>query len=159
MAKKTYNQKLNDTRPHEIITLPPDAAVKFGGTLMLVATPLIFDGIIRQIPSNEIVTMDELRSHLARQYGADCTCQLTAGIFVNIVANASHERQIDATPYWRVLKKNGELNEKFPNGLEGHKKLLQQEGHTVIQKGKKYFVQNYQDVLFDLNTIKVKCNN
>jgi alkylated DNA nucleotide flippase Atl1 len=56
----------------------------------------------------------------------------------------------DETPYWRTLKKDGELNEKYPDGIEGQKALLEAEGHTIIQKGKKYFVQDYADQLCDL---------
>lgn len=40
----------------------------------------------------------------------------------------------------RTLKSNGELNEKYPGGIEAQKKLLEKEGHKVIQKGKKYVI-------------------
>lgn len=49
-------------------------------------------------------------NHLAKKHCADFTCPLTAGIFMNIAAHASDERKIDETPYWRTLKKGGELN-------------------------------------------------
>ena len=41
------------------------------------------------------------------------------------------------TPYWRTLKANGELNEKYPNGIEAQKEKLEAEGHTIVQKGRK----------------------
>jgi len=43
----------------------------------------------------------------------------------------------------RTLKTGGLLNEKYPGGLEELKKLLAQEGHMVIQRGKKCFVKDY----------------
>lgn len=50
-------------------------------------------------------------------------------------------------PHWRTLKADGFLNEKFPGGAESHKALLENEGFTVGQKGKRYFVENYQSYL------------
>jgi hypothetical protein len=45
---------------------------------------------------------------------------------------------------------NGELNKKFPGGLERQKQLLEKEGHTITKRGVKhirYFVQNYESKL------------
>lgn len=44
----------------------------------------------------------------------------------------------------RTLKSNGELNEKYPCGTEVQKKILEKEGHTIIQKGKKYIVPDME---------------
>ena len=56
--------------------------------------------------------------------GADFTEPITAGIFVSIVAWASYQRSEDETPYWRTLKANGELNAKYPNGIEAQKERI-----------------------------------
>ncbi len=93
------------------------------------------------------------RMYFARQSGADFTEPITTGIFVSIVAWASFQREDDKTPYWRTLKANGELNAKYPGGLEAQKEILEKEGHTVIQKGRKnirYYVKDYESVLFSL---------
>jgi len=50
----------------------------------------------------------------------------------------------DVTPYWRALKLGGKLNEEYPGGAKAQKKLLEDEGRKVVQKGKKYFVENYE---------------
>ena len=74
-------------------------------------------------------------------------------IFVSIVAWASYQRSDDGTPYWRTLKSNGELNAKYPNGVEAQKDRLEAEGHIVIEKGrtnKRYYVKDYEKFLFDL---------
>lgn len=47
------------------------------------------------------------------------------------------------------MKANGELNPKYPGGVEAQKEKLQAEGHVIIQKGKtniKYFVKDYESV-------------
>ena len=78
---------------------------------------------------------------------------MTAGIFVSIAAWASFQRREDETPYWRTLKANGELNEKYPGGAEAQKKRLEAEGHADIKKGRKnsrYFVNDYESALFVL---------
>lgn len=68
-------------------------------------------------------------------------------------ATASYQRTDDETPYWRTLKANGELNEKYPNGIEAQKEKLEAEGHTILQKGRKtirYYVKDYEQFLFNL---------
>jgi len=153
MAKKSYTEKLYDSKdmPKIVEVTDPKAVARYGGTRMLIAPPLAYDEIMKKVPKGKVITSDNIRDYLARKHGADYTCQLTAGIFINIVAHASVERKTDETPYWRTLKKDGELNEKYPEGIEGQKLRLEMEGHTIIQKGKKYFVKDYQDKLFELN--------
>lgn len=117
---------------------------------MLLAPPLAYDEIMKKVPSGKIITADYIRNYLASKHGADYTCPLTAGIFINIVAHASVERDTDPTPYWRTLKKDGELNAKYPDGIEGQKLQLEMEGHTIIQKGKRYFVKDFMGKLYEL---------
>jgi alkylated DNA nucleotide flippase Atl1 len=153
MAKKSYNEKLNDSKnmPEIVEVTNPDAVLKFGGTKMLIAPPLAYDKIMKSVPKGKVITSDYIRKYLAQKHGADYTCQLTAGIFINIVAHASVERDTDETPYWRTLKKDGELNEKYPGGIDDQKLRLEMEGHTVIQKGKRYFVKDYKEKLYEIS--------
>lgn len=41
------------------------------------------------------------------------------------------EGKKDITPYWRTLKSKGELNEKYPGGVEAQAARLREEGHTI----------------------------
>jgi alkylated DNA nucleotide flippase Atl1 len=152
MAKKSFNEKLHDNKniPEIIEVTDPKAVVRFGGTKMLIAPPLAYDEIMKKVPYGKVITADYIRNYLAKKHAADYTCSLTAGIFMNIAAKASVERGVDETPYWRTLKKDGELNEKFPDGIEGHKALLEVEGHTIVQKGKRYFLMDFADKRFEL---------
>ncbi|UWG95576.1 MGMT family protein [Dehalobacter sp. DCM] len=158
MAKKTYNEKLHNVKnlPRiEFIGYDEKMAKRFGSGYMLIAAPLDYDHIMNKIQPGKLMTSEIIRSYLAKKHQADFTCQLTAGIFINIVANASEERKAagddsNPTPYWRTLKKDGELNEKYPGGLDNHKYLLEREGHTIINKGKKQYVLNYEKALQEL---------
>jgi len=109
-----------------------------------------YNEVMAKIPEGKVITADRIRAYLAKQAGADITCAMTAGLFMNICAHASVERDEDKIPYWRTLKTKGELNEKYPDGIDGQKLHLEMEGHTVVQKGKRYYVQGYEDVLAEL---------
>ena len=148
MARKTFNEKLNDSKnmPEVEELTSPEAIMRYGGSRMLIAPPLAYDALMKQIPAGKVLTSTQIRAYLAKQNQADFTCPLTAGIFINIAAWASDERNGEnPTPYHRTLKKDGELNEKYPGGIDGQRQLLEQEGHVIRQKGKRCFVENYAD--------------
>jgi alkylated DNA nucleotide flippase Atl1 len=50
-------------------------------------------------------------------------------------------------PYWRTLKADGYLNDKFPSGAESHKALLENGGFKFVRKGKRLSSENYQNYL------------
>lgn len=156
---KSWNEKLNDSKNMPVVEeVKPEVAARMGGTKMLLAPPLAYDELMKRVPKGKLITVDRMRSYLAKKYKADFACPLTGGIFVNIAANASAERKANAgskggadeTPYWRTLKAGGELCEKFPGGLDQHKILLEMEGHKVIQKGKRCFVADYEKSLYEI---------
>ncbi len=110
--------------------------------------------LLQVIPYGKVITLGEIRGYFAKLNEADFTEPITAGIFVSIAAWASYQRSENLTPYWRTLKANGELNPKYPGGVEAQKEKLEAEGHTIIKKGRtniRYFVKDYSDVLFKLN--------
>ena len=43
------------------------------------------------------------------------------------------------------------LNPKFPGGVETQKKILEKEGFTILHKGKRYIVKNYENYLMKDN--------
>lgn len=77
------------------------------------------------------------------------------GIFAGIAARAAEEWELEGrkrvTPYWRTLKQGGEVNPKFPGGVEGQKERLEAEGHVVVQRGKRYFVEDYEKKLVKID--------
>ena len=126
---------------------------KYGGSRMYFAPPLYYDEVMKRIPEGRLTTVGEIRSYFAQRNHADFTDPITAGIFVSIAAWASYQRTKDNTPYWRTLKAGGELNPKYPGGVEAQKEKLEAEGHIIGQKGRtniKYYVRDFEKVLFPL---------
>lgn len=157
MAKentKDFNAMLNNSKDMpKIIELKGTEIYKWGGKRMVIAPPIVFDEVMKMVPKGKVITTKEIRNYLAKKYNADLTDQMTTGIFINIVAWASYQRKDNITPYWRTLKSNGELNQKYPEAFELQKTLLEQEGFKIIEKGiknKRYFVENYEDKIFEV---------
>jgi len=152
MPKKTWNEKLrvgNGLPKVEPISDKMSKRLGFG--TMVVPSPLEVDEIMRTVGEGKLITADIIRTKLAEKHGATTTCPLTTGIFTKIAAFAAEENikegGKDITPYWRTLKTGGELNEKYPGGIDNHKILLEVEGHMVKQKGKRYYVENYESCI------------
>ena len=155
MARKSFNEKLQDSKDMpKIIEVTDEKSVeRYGGTQMLIAPPLEYDEIMSKVPEGKVITITEIRDFLANKHGSDFTCPMTAGIFISLSAQASCERDHDRIPFWRTLKANGELNPKYPGGVEYQMKKLEEEGHSFIKRGRKnirYFVESYEDSLYDL---------
>ena len=154
--KKDFNARLHDSKdmPKFQIITDSKSIKKYGGNKMYFAPPIDYDKVMKQVPYGKVITVGKIREYFAKLNGADFTEPITAGIFVSISAWASYQRSDDETPYWRTLKANGELNPKYPGGVETQKEKLQTEGHVIIQKGRtniKYFVKDYEKVMFELS--------
>jgi hypothetical protein len=95
-----------------------------------------------------LTTINEIRTRVARTHGATIGCPITTGIFAWIAAHAAEEAaasgETEITPYWRTLKSGGELNAKYPGGIDALKTRLEAEGHRVIAKGKRFVVADYE---------------
>lgn len=155
IARKSFNEKLHDSKDMpKVIKIEDEKSIKrYGGENMLLAPLIEYHEIMSKIPEGKVITMVEIREYLAKKYNAEFTCPLTAGIFISLASKASEERDDNKIAFWRTLKKDGELNPKFPGGIEYQKEMLEKEGHTFTVKGRKnlrYFVENYEDKLFDL---------
>lgn len=154
--KKDFNAMLHDNKDMPKFQIITDKASieKYGGDRMYFAPPVDYDTIMRMIPRGKVITIGKIREHFAKKSGADFTEPITAGVFVSIAAWASYQRADGKTPFWRTLKANGELNEKYPGGVMAQKEKLEAEGHTIIRKGRKnirYYVKDYDSVLFELS--------
>ena len=154
-AQKDFNAMLHDSKDMPKIQVITDqkSIEKYGGDRMYFAPPIDYDTVMKQVPFGQVVTVGAIRDHFARKSGADFTEPITAGIFVSIAAWASFQRTEGKTPYWRTLKANGELNPKYPGGIEAQRTALEAEGHTIIQKGRqniRYFVKDFERFLFEL---------
>ena len=140
-SRKSWKEKLHNQDHSKIVDIPPLMAKRLGPGTMLIPKPLDVDALIRKARKGKLVTVSEIRSRLARDNGVDTTCPLTTGIFVRIAAEAAEEDLRDGkkqiTPYWRVIKDDGSLYEKFPGGAKAQATRLKEEGHSVkAGKGK-----------------------
>jgi hypothetical protein len=147
-GKKTWREKLADDKDlPKVLHLKGADVARWGGATLAIPTPREVDGLMRRVPPGRLATTDELRAAVARKHKAEAGCPITTGIFAWIAAHAadeaSNEGQTEITPYWRVLKTKGELNPKYPGGIANLTARLKAEGHAVIQRGKRFFVQDY----------------
>ena len=154
-SNKDFNAMLKNNKDMPKIQIVKDDKTKkkYGGDKMFFAPPLYYDKLMKKVPKGKLITVGQMRDYLAKKNNADFTDPMTAGIFVNIVAWASYQRDTDITPFWRTLKSDGELNVKYPEAIELQKRLLEEEGHTIITKGTKnikYYVKDFENSLVEL---------
>jgi len=127
----TYKKKSAIEKLHESHGLPKVEKItgkiskKWGEGTVVIPTPIEVNKLIAKVPKGKVTTINEIRAALAKKHKATIGC-----------------------PWWRTLKSNGELNEKYPGGAENQKKLLEQESHQTIKKGKNYFVADWEKSLF-----------
>jgi len=152
MTKKSWVEKLHDSKDlPKVVKLNKNGRQHWHGETMTVPAPIEVDEIMRQVPEGKLITTYQIREKIAEKHKTDIGCPLTCGIFAWIAANAAEEDRDkgrkDITSYWRTLKSDGEVNPKFPGGIKIQKMLLEKEGHKIIQKGKKYYVADYEKSL------------
>lgn len=153
--QKDFNAMLHRPSDMPRIQIVTDEATirKYGGERMFFAPPLAYDEVMRRVPFGKLLSVGHIREYFARKNGADFTDPITAGIFVSIAAWASSQRESDITPYWRTLKANGELNPKYPGGVEAQARRLEAEGHEIVRRGRthiRHYVKDYEQALYIL---------
>lgn len=136
-SRNSWRAKVEQCRPPAVVDVPPAQRHRWGGAKLLISSPKEIEAVVRGIRKGCLMTLDQLRSSLAKVHGADATCPLTTGIFLRIVAEAAeedrHAGKHRITPYWRVIRGDGRLIDKFPGGASRQADLLQREGiHTEI---------------------------
>lgn len=119
MPKATAREKLaRDKQIKKVIMDKAWGGIKPGQT-MLVATPLMVDAYIRDIPHGETKTIPQLRDDLATREGCAGTCPMSTAIFVRMVAEAALEDIADGktvsevSPFWRVITSQDKMTKKL----------------------------------------------
>jgi hypothetical protein len=148
-VKKSWREKLADSKDlPKVIKLTSRQAKLWGYGTMAIAAPMEINEIMKRVPKGKLTTINEIRKEVAAKHSADIGCPITTGIFAWISAYAAEEDKSEGkkrtTPYWRTLKKDGEINPKYPGGIAAQIKLLEAEGHDVLIKGSKAFVAGYE---------------
>ena len=149
---KSWKEKLEDSKGlPKVEPITDKMSKRWGEGTVVIPAPIEVNNIMKTVPEGKLITIDQIRKKLAEKHRATIGCPLTTGIFAWVSAHAANETALegkkDITPYWRTLKTGGIVNEKYPGGVNYQKQLLEREGHKVIQKGKKFIVQDYEKAL------------
>jgi alkylated DNA nucleotide flippase Atl1 len=138
----TALEKLSRPQDVRIVNELPAGALHWGppGATMVISTPQEIEALVQQIPKGKLATLLTLRNVIAARHGTTITCPVTTGLFLNTVAKAASEQEMmgakRVTPWWRVIRSDGTLNEKCPGGQAEHQKRLAAEGHRFDTRGK-----------------------
>jgi len=134
--KTRWRDKLTREQAPKIVDIPPRMQRQWGRGTMAIARPLDVDALMRKVRKGKVATVKQIMTKLAEIYGSDTMCPMTTGIFIRIVAEAAEEDRAAGktriTPYWRTLKGDGKLNEKYPGGVEAQAARLVAEGHQLL---------------------------
>lgn len=162
--RKTWQEKLADKESlPKVVTLQEkfpryNAVHKMGaeaGDLVVLVNPSEVVELMKKVPRGRVITITEICKALATRHHVKACCSLTTGIFIMTAANATEEMagrgKPLGIPYWRTLKADGSLNEKYPGGTQKQKALLEHEGFTVMKKGKRLVVQEYESFLVPMS--------
>lgn len=164
-SKTRWRAKLEKEQPIKLVATSPALAKRWGSGRLLIPRPIDVDAVISKVRKGKLVTVGQIRQRLATDFNRldlaarravtcgemsggsdDCTaasaCPLCTGIFVRIAAEAAEEDRRAGrkriTPYWRVIRDDGSLNEKFPGGPNAQAAKLRREGHRMeVRRGKK----------------------
>lgn len=140
-------------QPHIVHMIPPGAPGyrEAAGGAMVVSSPAEVDALLRSVARGEVLTLDDMRSALARRHQVATACPVSTAIFANMCARAAEERRMmggdpaELTPWWRLLKRDGFLNPKVPGGMAYQAELLQADGVRASPRAKHLAVYDFAD--------------
>ena len=133
-SKKTWKEKLNTEKTHQVKVIEKRFADIPAGSKMLVPTPAIVNEYVKSIPLDVSTDLSTMRNDLAIEYQADKSCPVTSSIFLRIVSEAAYEdfqagKSIeDIVPFWRVVNPQSKLAVKLACGLDFIEKQRKKEG-------------------------------
>ncbi|MEL7039889.1 MAG: hypothetical protein AAGL90_00095 [Pseudomonadota bacterium] len=132
MAKTSAREKLQADKHLKKVTMDKRWAGFQPGETMLVATPLMVDAYIREIPYGQTQTIQNLRDDLAAREACTGTCPMSTSIFVRMVAEAALEDLAEGaplstvSPFWRVISSNDKIAHRLkldPAWLDERRRL------------------------------------
>lgn len=154
--RKTWREKLDYSKGFpKIVEMDDEGAKRWGGKKLVIPPPKEVDELMRKVPKGKLQTINTIREKLAEKYHADTGCPIVCGISSVISAHVAAE-EIAAgknppaggvTPFWRTLKSNGELNPKYPGGIDFQSDRLEEEGFEIDRSRKIPRVKNFEKYL------------
>jgi len=156
-TRKSWQEKLADDKDlPRVVEITGKMSTRWGTGSLCIPAPREVDEIMKRVPKGKLITINQIREIVAKRHGATIGCPITTGIFANIAAHAAEEAvaegKKDITPYWRTLKSKGELNEKYPGGVDAQAVHLREEGHIIEldKKGKPRRVKDFEQALVEV---------
>jgi alkylated DNA nucleotide flippase Atl1 len=174
-SRRTARQKLDIILPShgKAFQIPNKMQRALGVGTMIVPRPLDVEATMRKPRLGQLITMSQIRTRLARRAGVDKCCPITTGIFARLSAEAAEDDAIAAglrgvpppatdgaqvvprikpsriTPWWRTIRDDGRLIDKFPGGGKAQAAQLRGEGYTIVPGIGKQMpkVQDYEKFL------------
>lgn len=146
-GKKSWQARLA-SYPHlpNVKAIPEAMRPRRGEGTIATPSPREVEDAMRAVPEGRLATVFGIAEAIAAEHRATIGCTVTTAIFAHMVAHAVEETN-GTTPWWRTLKAGGELNPKYPGGVAAQMHKLEHEGHTVMQRGKRYFVEHFDEKL------------
>jgi alkylated DNA nucleotide flippase Atl1 len=150
--RKSWREKLLDSKDlPKVSKIEGKMSKRWGEGTCAIPAPMEVNEVMQTVPKGKLITTKEIQNAIAKKHKATMACPICCGIFSWIAAHAADEAETEGakriTPYWRTLKTGGELNPKFPGGVEALKVRLEAEGHLVVAKGKKWIIADYERCL------------
>ena len=150
--KKTWQEKLADDKGlPTVFEISDKQSKRWGAGTCVIPSPMEVNKLMQSVPRGKLTTIDEMRKTLARRHHTTMACPITTGIFSWIAAHAAAEAEAEGkkrtVSYWRTLKSGGEINPKYPGGILFLRRKLTAEGHKILQKRKRYFVEGFAEKL------------
>ena len=128
----------------DVIDTIPKSMEKFFGCAGKMVKPSVatVKEAIKKIRKGKLVTVDQVREKLARDFGVQTACPASTTKALQLLSKESRP-----VCYWHVVKKDGELISKYPNGVDGHASLLKKEGFKIDNSKKTPLVVGYESKL------------
>jgi len=147
--KKSWKEKLADDKDlPRVVKIEGKMSRRWGTGTCVIPAPREVDNIIRRVPRGKLITVNQIREALAVKHHTTIGCPITTGIFAGIAARAAEEDRTEGrkriTPWWRTLRSDGQLNPKYPGGVENQRRLLEEEGHEMVQRGELIRVADWE---------------
>ena len=127
----------------QIVPISADREKFFGCSgQMLLPSQGTVAAAIKEIPSGKVATLDLLRSELARRAGVEAVCPFQTKQAIRAIAGQS-----EPVPFWRLVRKNGEMLNYLPGGSASQAASLEKEKVATEQTAVGQKVKKLKDHL------------
>ncbi len=135
--RKTARQKLDAVHASHgrAFAIPAEMQRSLGRGTMIVPRPTDVEAAMKLPRKGRLITLTQIRARLARAAGTNQCCPLTTGIFARLSAEAARDDEAAGrkrfTPWWRTIRDNGKLIDRFPGAGRIQAALLKREGFRI----------------------------